>query len=132
MFLENKPDKLRLRNRLTWRDPALNAATREIREATRKREYQKGWRRFEEVQLSKIPIDGPLYDAAFNLCSKAVWYDRGLELWQGIPEHHKTIVSYSTMIDLCAKCKRVHEAEALFASMQERGIQPNIITYIAI
>jgi len=41
-------------------------------------------------------------------------------------------MSYSTMIDMAARCRKPHEAEHLFKEMREARLEPNIITYTSL
>jgi len=72
--------------------------------------------------------DGPLYNVALSAYCKASNFDGGRALWQRIPAPWKTVVSYSTMIDLCRRNLRSVEAQALWKEMHSASVEPNIIT----
>uniref|UniRef100_A0A7S0AE77 Pentacotripeptide-repeat region of PRORP domain-containing protein n=1 Tax=Pyrodinium bahamense TaxID=73915 RepID=A0A7S0AE77_9DINO len=67
--------------------------------------------------------------AALDLCAKARWWQRAWKVWSAMPTEWRSVVHYSTMIDLCARCQRVREAESLFAEMGNAAVEPNIITH---
>lgn len=107
------------------RSEALNVATATISNLTRANQFEEALAAFE----GSAEKDGTLYGAYFNLCAKALWYSRAMSVWEEIPQEFKTVVSYSTMIDLCRRLKKGNEALALFSEMQASQVQPNIITY---
>lgn len=106
-------------------DRAAAEAISEVMRCTRNQEYDAGWEAFQATDASHASLSG----AALNLCAKARWWDRAWGIWSGLPQEWRTVVPYTTMIDLCARCRRARDAEDLFAEMRSASVEPNIITH---
>eukprot|EP00928_Gymnodinium_smaydae_P040952 TRINITY_DN27731_c0_g1_i1.p1 TRINITY_DN27731_c0_g1~~TRINITY_DN27731_c0_g1_i1.p1 ORF type:complete len:392 (-),score=68.38 TRINITY_DN27731_c0_g1_i1:107-1213(-) len=118
-------EKMASRGPQSERDPVLAEATFRIRDCTRLRQYEEALEVFRQVQQP----DGILCSAALNACAKALKYTEAQEIWSSMKSEWKSVVGYSTMIDLCRRLRKVGEAEAFFAEMRAAGLEPNVITY---
>lgn len=107
------------------RPPHLNKASAEIKACVKSGQFEEAWLLYKSVP----DPDDALCSAAISLSAKAVWKERGWEVWNSMANGTKTVVTYSAMLDLCARCKQVDRAEHIFQDMQQAGMEPNLISY---
>merc|ERR1712194_513462 len=100
--------------------------TARIKEYAKTADYEQGWEFFLTIE-SPNAFD---YTAALNLCARAAWFKRAVDLWDKMPVTSKDVVAYSSMIDVYARCRRADAAESLFQEMEQANeVTPNLITY---
>lgn len=121
---EDAPDKVSTRTHPASRDAEHVRASREMQRCGRDGDHRGALDVFAGVDRP----DAVLYDSALHACAKAQWYDRAVGLWGRMPLDMKSVVSYSVMIDLCGRRKRVAEAEQFLQQMRGRSIEPNVVT----
>lgn len=125
-LLADKPEKTQFKTHTSGSRPEhLNRATADIRSCTKSGDFNQGWKIFRAAS----DADAVLWDAALNLCAKTLKKDQAWQLWAEMPQASKSIVSYNVMLDLCKRCKDAVQAEHLFAEMDARGLDHNIITH---
>ncbi|CAE8687393.1 unnamed protein product [Polarella glacialis] len=126
-YLEDKPEKLRniARLRVLNRPAHLIEATAKVKEFTKSAKFQEGW----EFFTSTLDADIPLCNSMLHLCAKAAWLDHARSVWEKMPRESRDVVSYCTMINVCARCQQPEQAEAVFLELKESGVQLDIITY---
>ncbi|CAE8622964.1 unnamed protein product [Polarella glacialis] len=122
---EKQTAKNVLRSRLPERPPGLNAATSKLVDLTKRRQFSEGLALFDATPKP----DAVLYDSVLNLCAKGLLYDDARRIWTQMPEAWRSVVSCSTMIDLCRRLKKGNEAADLYAGMVAADVKPNIITH---
>lgn len=122
----DRREKHLLREERPAYDKAVHARVTEVGSCISRREYEAGW---EAYMSHGGEPHAALTSTALALCAKARWIQRGWEVWQAMPPEQRSVVDYSIMIDLCARCKRSINAEQLFQTMREAGLEPNLITY---
>eukprot|EP00930_Biecheleria_cincta_P059933 TRINITY_DN45645_c0_g1_i1.p1 TRINITY_DN45645_c0_g1~~TRINITY_DN45645_c0_g1_i1.p1 ORF type:complete len:367 (+),score=58.74 TRINITY_DN45645_c0_g1_i1:56-1156(+) len=120
------PERL-LRKHNTAMSVELKQATSDIQRFTKARKFDEAW----SVYKQTLNPDAAIHCAALNVCAKAFWHDRALQIWDKLPEEDRSVVSYTAMIDMHGRHKQVDEAERLFREMTSLGINPNVITHIA-
>eukprot|EP00404_Azadinium_spinosum_P012051 CAMPEP_0180518074 /NCGR_PEP_ID=MMETSP1036_2-20121128/54889_1 /TAXON_ID=632150 /ORGANISM="Azadinium spinosum, Strain 3D9" /LENGTH=332 /DNA_ID=CAMNT_0022530179 /DNA_START=42 /DNA_END=1037 /DNA_ORIENTATION=+ len=124
-FRPGNADKVRLREQSHSRPASLNEATVQVKQFTKWNEFDKGWAAYKAVE----DPDAALHCAALNLCARALWWNEAWQIWESLPQKWRSVISYTTMIDVCARCKRPSEAECLFEEMRSSELEPNLITY---
>lgn len=107
----------------------LRQVTALVRDCARRGDFEAGWSAYRGAEAGG---DAALTDAVLALCGRALWRTKAYEVWDGMPVEWRSVVSYSTMIDVAARCKRPQDAERLLEEMRGNGLAPNIITYTAL
>lgn len=121
---EDAPDKAQTRQTSSSRSSRHIRASGEMKQLTRGGDFHGALDVFAGVDQP----DGVLYDAALHACAKAHWHDRATGIWDQMPSDTQSVVSYSVMIDLCGRLKRLSEAEQFLERMQGARLQPTIVT----
>jgi len=106
-------------------NPEYRQLVAEIHEHIRARRYAEALRVFDGVS----DPDAPLYSVALNACAKGLLWEDASRIWEKLAPEKRCVVSYTTMLDLCKRLRKVYRAEGLFSEMQAAGIEPNSITY---
>lgn len=100
-------------------------ATKSIHQLIRERRYKEAMEVFHLAEKR----DAILFDSALNACAKGLLYDKAEKVWNDMPQEWRSVVSYTTMIDLCKRLKKIQHAERLFNEMRAAGVEPNAITF---
>lgn len=70
-------------------------------------------------------------NATLDVCKKSFRWVPALELWSSMQSRDPDILGFTTMLSCCANALQVDMAERIWASMLEKGLTPNLITYTA-
>lgn len=125
-YLDDNQDKRSSRYRLQGMDGVPTANLALIKDFVKNAKYLEGW----DVFMSIPSPNAFECTAVLNLCARASWPDRAIDLWAKMPVTSKDVVAYSAMIDLYARCRRPNAAESLFLEMESaEEVTPNLITY---
>jgi len=118
-------DRMKLRPPRPPRSLELNRATAQISTCVKKRDFVGAWQVYESISEP----DDVLHDAALNLCAKAFWTDRAAQIWDRMQPDQKSVISYTSMMDLHGRHRHIDEVQRLLDEMTKKELGPNIVTY---
>ncbi|WJX27314.1 hypothetical protein P8452_16145 [Trifolium repens] len=85
---------------------------------------------YKEMKEKGMDISRVLYDRLLDMCADVGYADEAIEIFQDMKSSgtcHPDSVTYSSLINMYSRTRKVSEAEAILNEMMNCGFEPNIL-----